>query len=69
MGFFDSEMERSFLKTAKKKGWVKDEPKQIVRTASAKVPTATGSVDVDICLLVNALREKGFEKQASDLDC
>jgi len=68
MGFFDSEMERSFLKTAKKKGWVKDEPKQIVRTASAKVPTATGSVDVDICLLVNALREKGFEKQASDLE-
>lgn len=66
MSFFDSEMERSFLKTAKKKGWVKDEPK-VVKTASVKKIAATGNVDVDICVLIEALRDRGHVKQAEQI--
>ena len=66
MSYFDSEMERSFTKLAKKKGWIKENP--IVRTASASSMEPSSNVLVDICRLAEALREKGYENQAQEIE-
>ena len=61
-------MERAFTKAAKKKGWVKEQP--MVKEASLKEISLAPSDNVfaDMCRLAEALRSKGYVKQAKDLE-
>lgn len=68
MSFFQSEIMRSFYKTADKKGWVNKDDPQLIRTASKKSLEPSGDLFVDMCRLAEGLREKGYVKQAEALD-
>lgn len=68
MSFFQSEIMRSFYKTANAKGWVKKEP-ELIRTASeSKSLEPSEDLFMDMCRLSEALRNKGYVKQAESLD-
>lgn len=66
--FLKSETLRSFYRTAKNKGWVKED--KITKTASYNSLSLSPSDSLfrDVCVLADALRTKGYIKQAEAIE-